>query len=374
MESNKFHNDIISRKGSYQTDFIFLISDGLWFIISANSRRIGGMKKILSADIGGTKTLMGIFALDEGALTLQRVQKMPTFSLFSAEEGLCHFLGGDRVDAISVGVAGCILYNDITAPNLPWRISSEGFAKLFGDLPVVFTNDVSATAMGTLELPPEAFTVLQHGQYDPFGVRAFIAAGTGLGQAVLACSHGSFIPLPSEGGHCDYAPTTEIEVDFYRYLKKSFDHVSIERVVSGPGLVRAYEFFVESGRFERSKRVFEKMRAAEPASVIAEEGGAATDGACLAALELFAHAYGAQAGNLALSSLPTGGLYIGGGIIATILPSLMKTGFLEAYLSKGRLGRVLEKFPVLAVVEPKSALFGAARIGADLLKRQDKDL
>ncbi|TAL17692.1 glucokinase [bacterium] len=327
------------------------------------------MKKILCADIGGTKTFMGVFTLSGETLSLVKLQNFSTASLPSAEEGLFSFLAGEEADAISVGVAGCVLYGEITSPNLPWKLSPGSFAGLFGSVPVIFTNDVSAAAMGTLELSPECFTVLQRGHPDPHGVHAFIAAGTGLGEGLLVPSGGSFVPLPSEGGHRDYGPSRDIEVEFYLYLKRMFGHVSIERVVSGPGLVRAYEFFVESGRFPRSKRVTGKMRFAEPASVIAEEGECGSDGACAAALELFARAYGAQAGNLALSSLPTGGLFIGGGIIATILPSLMKMGFMESYLAKGRLGSVLEKFPVLAVVEPKAALFGAARIGANFFKR-----
>jgi glucokinase len=327
----------------------------------------------LAADVGGTKTDAALFRVRGGILDLVRKKRFLSRSYPSIEKLLAEFLreGGETAALASLGVAGVVEEGRAISSNLPWSVDGEAVARALGLARVALLNDVAAAALGLGELEPSGFLPLRGVRPDPSGARALIAAGTGLGEAILPPAPPGKRRAPvlaSEGGHADYAPGTPLEADLWRELWAEHGHVSWERVVSGPGLARIHRFLVESGRAPLPERVAKRFTGLDPAAVIAEEGVARTDEGCRAALALFCRAYGAEAGNLALKALATGGLYVGGGIAPKILPKLREGEFLEGFLSKGRLRQTLERIPVFVVLDPDTALLGAARHGADILR------
>jgi len=333
---------------------------------------------LLAADVGGTKTLAALFALRGERLTLIRERRYASRPAPSVEALLAAFLaeGGERVALASLGVAGAVREGKAESANLPWPVEGEAVARALGLPRAVILNDVAAAALGMNEIGPEGFFPLQAGQPDPQGARALIAAGTGLGQALiprrppgtmLLAGRTAHDVLPSEGGHTDFAPADELEEAFLAELRAAHGHVSWERVVSAPGLVALHDFLVRTGRAELPPRVARRMAEIDPAAVIAEEGTARTDAGCRAALLRFVRAYGAAAGNLALSAMATGGVSVGGGIAPKILPTLAEGPFLEGFRAKGRLRPLMERIPVRVILEPRLPLLGAARRGAELL-------
>ena len=232
-------------------------------------------------------------------------------------------------------------------------------------------NDFHAAALGILALPPEDVEVLQDRPADPDGLIAILGAGTGLGEAiVLPAGHGpggsQARVVVSEGGHCDFAPRNELEIDLLRHLMRRHERVSYERVLSGPGLVAIYEFVVSGALAPEAEAVREELSSGDPGAVIGRRGIEGSDPACVKALDIFVSLYGAEAGNLALKVLPTGGLYLAGGIAPRILEKLKAGGFVEAMTAKGRLSPMLESLRVSVVTNPKAGLIGASRSAAAL--------
>lgn len=322
----------------------------------------------LAGDIGGTKANLGLF-LQEGELLVPvRKATFSTPAHPSAASLVKEFLGRSSSPpaAVCLGVAGPVRRGRAEAPNLPWPVS-RGELEALGLTRVLLINDLVATAHGLAELPEESFAVLQEGFGDPEGSAALLAPGTGLGQAVLFRTGQGFVPAASEGGHADFAPTDEVQEGLLRFLTARFGRTSWERVLSGPGLRNIHGFLADTGRGEIPPRVRERMTREDPAAVIADEALRETDPTCGAALDLFVRVYGAQAGNLALTALATGGLYLAGGIAPKILPKLREGGFLEAFRDKGRLACLLRDVPVRVVLDPKAALYGAGRVAARAL-------
>jgi glucokinase len=318
---------------------------------------------ILAGDVGGTKTNLAFFSVHEG--TLRQVAKKS----FASQEysGLVpvlqDFFGNNHmpVERACFGVAGPVVEGKVKTTNLPWLVDSQEIERAFKLRSVSLLNDLEAGAYGIFTLEPQELFTLNEGVSGRRGNKVLIAAGTGLGQAILFDDGRDYQPLASEGGHGDFAPTDETQIDLLRHLIKEFGHVSYERVVSGPGIANIYDFLRDSGRLEEPDWLKQKMAAAEDVSVtISQEGLAGNSAICVQALDLFASVYGAEAGNLALRGKATGGVYIGGGIAPKILAKLKDGAFMRAFLDKGRYRNFLSSVPVRVILNDEAALQGAA--------------
>ena len=325
---------------------------------------------VLAGDLGGTKANLALFSETQGKLALEQEATLPSAEYAGVPELVRAFLGDGplEVAAACFGIAGPVRGATVTPPNLPWVVDARQIETDLGLRRVTLENDLVATARGIAELPLESFAVLQEGRPDPEGNAALIAAGTGLGEALLFRCGAELLPSASEGGHASFAPTDEVEGDLFRFLAAKYGVVSAERVVSGPGLRNVYRFLTSTGKAPESRRVQERMESEDPSAVISDEALQGTDAACSRALDLWVRAYGAEAGNLALKALATAGVYLGGGIAPRLLPKLREGEFLEAFRAKGRLSELLADVPVRVILEPKTALYGAARCAAEGLR------
>jgi len=259
------------------------------------------------------------------------------------------------------GVAGAIVDGICDMPNLGWHLDETSLAGQIGMRQLKLLNDLEATAYGITALRPDQLVTLNEGKQRSSGNRALIAAGTGLGEAILFPTATGYHVSASEGGHADYAPRNDREIEFFRYLAKQYGRVSYERVISGPGLRNIYNFLQETDDFPEPAWLVKRLAQATDASaVIAEAALKHEADICIAALEQFISIYGAETGNFALKALATGGIYIGGGIAPKILPKFSEGGFMAAFLDKGRFSDLLADIPVQVIIEPKTALLGAA--------------
>jgi glucokinase len=272
------------------------------------------------------------------------------------------FLGGDKVTAACFGVPGPVRNGRLRLTNLPWTLDSRELAAGLGIQHVFLINDLEANGYGIAELSADQIYTLAEGDASQIGNRALLAAGTGLGEGFLVWNGRSHVPYPSEGGHSDFAPRNEDEIDLLRFLKQKYNgRISTERVVSGMGLTNIYEFLREVRGMDEPVWLAEQIAAAhDPNSVITENALAAKSEICEKALDMFVSAYGAEAGNLALKVLSVGGLYVGGGIAPRILEKLKDGTFIKAFTDKGRLSQLLINMPVRIILESKAALLGAA--------------
>ena len=340
---------------------------------------------LLAGDVGGTKTNLGVFrmvpavpAAPASAPQDPRPQLLRGASYASAgfpDLGslLAAFLGEDHaaIGAACFGVPGPVVGNTSRTPNLAWEIDGAALGRDLGVPALSLVNDLVATAAGLPLLDPGDLAELQAGDPGAAGNRALIAAGTGLGMALLPSGAGAgHGVVASEGGHMDYAPRTDEEVALFRTLRDRFGRVSVERVVSGLGLHNVYLHLraaAGSGHPAEDPDVEARLAAEDPGKVIAEAALGGASPLCARALDLFAAAYGAAAGNLALLGTATGGVYLGGGIAPKILAKLADGTFLRAFRNKGRFRSYLEAVPVRVVLNDRAALFGAARLAAELL-------
>ena len=246
--------------------------------------------------------------------------------------------------------------------NLPWELFEDELRTVVGGAPVKLLNDLEATAYGTLFLPDDERAVLQAGAAgERRGNVAVIAAGTGLGEAILYWDGSRHHPIATEGGHGDFAPRCEREIELFRHLRREVgDHVSYERVVSGPGLASIYRFARETSGEPEPAWLAERIRADDPSAVVAEAALAEQDGVCVEALELFVSLYGAEAGNMALRCLAFGGVVLCGGIAPKLLPALERGAFIRAFLDKGRFRPLLSEIEVSVALNPRTPLLGCA--------------
>ncbi len=318
---------------------------------------------ILAGDIGGTNARLALFEPRGGVLSLVASETYASKE-HPALTGLLRSFRerhGQPIEAAGLGVAGPVAAGRVATTNLPWVVDGAELARVLGLPEVVLMNDLEALAWSTELLGPEGFVTLQTGRPDLTGARAIIAAGTGLGEAALARAGGRAVVLASEGGHADFAPRTELEISLLRWLVARHGRASWERVLSGRGLHEVYLFLRETRHGDEPAWLTEELRAGDPAAAISR---AALDGrseVCAEALDLFASVYGAEAGNLALRTLASGGVYLGGGIAPRILRWLERPPFLAAFLAKGRLRPLLEDTPVRVILDDQAALAGAAR-------------
>lgn len=319
---------------------------------------------LLAGDVGGTKTVLAL--VKDGAL--ERREVFPSAQFPDLSTLVARFLGDDkgRIARACFGVAGPVLDDVCQATNLPWRIEARGLERDLQLQRVSLVNDFHALAIGITELPAGDFAVLHEAPSDPRGPWVLLGAGTGLGEAVIVKGPVGYEVVASEGGHTEFGPRNDLEVDLLRFLWARHERVSYERIVSGPGLVSLYEFF-RAREPEKASATVDAQLAADPANRAARISGhalAGDDALCGKALELFVSIYGAEAGNLALKVVARGGVYVGGGIAPKILPRLLDGVFERSFLDKGRLSPILQRTPVKVVKNPDAGLVGAAAIAA----------
>jgi glucokinase len=326
---------------------------------------------ILAGDVGGTKTHLALWRVaDDG---LQRLtDKIYRSSAFPSLEALCgDFLGGSEPpEGFCFGVPGPVIDCRSHPTNLAWTVDQRSLSANFGGLPVRLMNDLEVTAYGVLHLSEQETAVLQAGARVDGANKAVAAAGTGLGEAALIADNGHYLAVATEGGHCDFAPRGDEQIELLKFLVAEVGHVSYERVVSGPGLLNIYRFLkTHRPGPEPDWLKSEFATAGDPAAVVSEAALANRDSRCVRALEMFVEIYGAEAANLALKVLARGGVYLGGGIAPKILPMLQRGGFVRAFNDKGRFNEVLQRIEVRVVMNPEAALLGAAYCALELLNQ-----
>ena len=323
-------------------------------------------RMILAGDIGGTSTRVALFEVEGERLVSRAQTNFPSGKYPGLESILSEFLAANRspIEAACFGIAGPVRQGRVETPNLTWVVDAHHLAHLLGLEQVTLLNDLESTAYGIAALSVLDFAVLNEGAPVEEGSRAVIAAGTGLGEAALHWDGRLHRPFASEGGHADFAPRDELEAELLLQLRKRFGHVSYERVVSGPGLLHLYQFLRDTGRGTEPAWLSERLRQEDPSAVIASAALEGSSDLCGMALERFVSSYGAEAGNLALKVLATGGVYVGGGIAPKILPKLKEPVFLESFQDKGRYRKLMESIPVKVILNDRTALLGAARHAA----------
>jgi glucokinase len=350
---------------------------------------------IVAGDIGGTKTHLALFDWKKDRVDPVRLESFHSADYTSLEDMLTEFLApptapqsiddvaaekGDaveverpaekpqKIDAACFGIAGPVIENRCQTTNLPWVVDGAILAKQF-DIPrVKLLNDLEAMAYGVLLLRPDEVEVLNAGTPPAQNqALALIAAGTGLGESILFWNGSRYQPTPSEGGHADFAPNNDNEIELLRHLRSSYLHVSYERVLSGPGLHAIYEYVRDSKKNEPTW-LAEQIKAGDPAAAIAEAGLKGQADIAKQALDLFASIYGAEAGNLALKGMTLNGVYVGGGIAPKLLAKLKDGTFMKSFTNKGRYKRVMNSIPVKVVMNQKTPLLGAASVAASLSK------
>lgn len=316
---------------------------------------------ILAGDIGGTKAHLALFHKEEKRTWI--VDKKFKSSDYKDLQSIVNFFLQDhtenQVDYACFGVAGPVKNQKCRATNLPWVVDAHLIAKETKIPHVWLINDLEANAFGVHCLEEEELYTLNKGNVYP-GNKALISAGTGLGEAGFFWDGKKIHPFACEGGHCTFAPENDLEIELLRYLKKQYDHVSFERVLSGPGLYHIYRFIIDSNLEKESEEVHRMMQEKDPPMVITEMGMKSACSACARALECFVSIYGSEAGNLALKMLAIGGVFIGGGIAPKILNEMREGNFMKRFITKGRFTSLLLGIPVKVVLNENTALLGAA--------------
>jgi glucokinase len=323
---------------------------------------------VLACDVGGTKTRLSLFDRAGDGLTLVRTEKYASREHDSLTAIVANFIGAETqpLTAAGFGVAGPVVNGRTRTTNLPWVVDAAELASQLSLPSVALLNDVETLAWSVEQLAPSDLLSLQQGESTPSGNLAIIAAGTGLGLSALVRSESGTASVPSEGGHAEFAPRTDREVELWRGLHARFGHVSSERVLSGPGLHNIYEFVRDTHGGAEPGWLTEEMRAGDPSAAIANAGFDGRSPACTEALELFVGIYGAESGNWMLRTMAKGGVYLGGGIA----PKLFARGtrgaidlrevFLLGFADKGRLRPLLESVPVHVILNDEAALLGSA--------------
>jgi glucokinase len=318
---------------------------------------------ILAGDIGGTKTNLAVFADGQRLGSAIAEEKFASTEHATLDEIVKDFVArrGLRFDAACFGVAGPVKDGRCVATNLPWVVDAGVLSRELGGVRTWLINDLEANAYGIAALEPSELVVLNPGADDASGNAAIIAAGTGLGEAGLYWDGQEHRPFACEGGHADFAPRTPIEVELLAWLRGRVEHVSWERVLSGPGLVNIYEFLRDVKHVAEPDWLRAELGAGDPGAAISRAAEDGRSPLCAQALDLFVSLYGAEAGNLALKLMATGGVYVGGGIAPKNLGWIRRGAFLTAFLAKGRMRGLLESMPVRIILSERTALLGAAR-------------
>ncbi|MEW8506657.1 MAG: glucokinase [Candidatus Thiodiazotropha sp.] len=319
--------------------------------------------QILAGDIGGTNTRLALYKALPGAQRdpiLQKVYSSQSYESFEAvlQRFMTH-VAETPIDLACFGIAGPVIDQVCETTNLPWRVSAEQINNRFSFGQTSLINDLEANAWGIVTLQEDDYFTLAAGAENATGNRSIIAAGTGLGEAGLYWDGERHNPFPSEGGHSDFSPTTPLEFSLLQSLRKNREQVSWEDLVSGPGLVLIHDYLQQTHHQQTPPWLGKEMERMGRAPAISAAGLASTDPLCRESLELFTRLYAREAGNHALKIMATGGVYLGGGIAPKILPILKEDIFMEAFIAKGPMSKLMRAMPVKVILNDKTALFGA---------------
>jgi glucokinase len=326
---------------------------------------------LIAGDIGGTKTNLGIYSRKRGARKPIVEKTFPSRHYESLEAIVEEFLESESfaVDDAAFGIAGPVIGSQVKTTNLPWMVSEENIIKKLKVKRARLINDLEAVAYSVPLLQEDDLVTLNKGEAAIGGAIGVIAPGTGLGEAFLTFEKSRYKAHPSEGGHADFAPTSEIEINLLKYMSKKYDHVSYERVCSGMAIPDIYQFLRDAGGYgEEPGWLTDEMASVEDQTPVIIRGALSDEKSCefcAAAIDIFVSVLGAEAGNLALKVMATGGLYVGGGIPPRIITFLEKPPFLRAFKNKGRYSDLMERIPVHVIANPKAALMGAAFYGLE---------
>jgi glucokinase len=324
---------------------------------------------IIAGDVGGTKARIGLFERRAGRVQLVTLVDYTSREFASLEEILSEFLSANksnisgRLEAACFGLPGPVVSGRVKVTNLPWEVVQSEVGARIGVPKIKLVNDLVSTAAAIPTFEPESLELVYDGggASDKAGSCAVVAPGTGIGHALIHREAGWSVLLASEGGHANFAPSNELEIDLLRYLQTRLSHVSVESILCGPGLVNVYSFLLDTGRFSELSET-ETISA----SVIANAALKGSSELAVATLEMFCHMLGAHCSNIALTYLSTGGIYLGGGIPPKIVPFIKGGRFLEGYLKKGKQLERVEATPVFIIKDDRAALYGSAAIAATL--------
>lgn len=311
---------------------------------------------ILAGDLGGTKSNLGLYDVQSGKLARVTTKRYATQEHKSLEEVVTDFLAVTKakVTAASFGIAGPVVQNRVHATNFPWIVDGAAMAKHLGVGRVRLLNDLEAAAFGIGVMEPSDMEVIHAGVPAPQANRVVIAAGTGLGEAILFWDGKQHLPMATEGGHADFAPHTDQQADLWKFLKTREEFVSIEAILSGGGFKRVHEFLNPSMRHDFD------VAGVDPAPGITVRGLSGECPVCAATLDLWVDIYGSEAGNLAVRAVARGGIFVTGGIAVKVLPKMTNGRFAAAVKDKEKLGAFLEQIPVVIVLNEDCPLMGAA--------------
>jgi len=322
---------------------------------------------ILAGDIGGTKTNLALFAVQEGSYAYAHMATYPSQSYPDLQTIVKEFLESSKtmyaaatLQTACFAIAGPIVDNVCKATNLPWIIDAAHLARALDLQSVYLLNDLEANAWSIEILSQDNLFELYPGKGSKLGNRAVVSPGTGLGEAGLYWDGKFHHPFACEGGHCEFGPRDELQIEFCRYLQSKFGHASYERILSGPGLLNTYYFFKEKIKIEEDSWLQEEFKLTDPAKVITQNALSHKSDICVKALNLFVSILGSEASNCALKFMSKGGLYLGGGIPPKILPKLKEPIFFNGFVDKGRFRELLEGIPVYVILDDKASLKGAA--------------
>ncbi len=317
---------------------------------------------ILAGDIGGTKTNLATFRIVGGSLSLIRSERFPSAGFPGLNAIIREYFEKDHTPVLAAcfGVPGPVHQGRAKPTNLSWGVDATEISEEFGIPSVGVLNDLEANAYGIAHLSPADFAVIQKGAPAASGNRCVVSPGTGLGEAGLYWDGKRHHVWACEGGHTDFAPRNDLEMALLVFLQKQYGHVSTERVVSGMGIGNIFNFLRETGRGKEHPDVALEMKTKDPNAVIAKYADSGICSLCVQTLEIFVGCLGAEASNMALKAMATGGVYLGGGIPAKMLPRIQSVGFLHAFNDKGRISSLMESTPVSVILNDNAALIGAA--------------
>lgn len=326
---------------------------------------------IMAADVGGTKTNLALFQIKNGALALLKEKSYRTKMYKSFIEMVHDFHDGDlpSIDGTCLGVAGPVNQGRVQGTNFPWEIDREEIHRELQIPSVSLINDMEANGFGLAALYQKDFDTLKYGSDIP-GNMALISPGTGLGEAGLFWDGSHYHPFATEGGHCDFSPRNDLDVEIWHCLQQKYGHLSWERLISGPGILDIYVILRSLSGKKESEWLKEKLEKEDPSVVITETALDGKDAVCKETLELFIRFLAIETAQLALKYKATGGIYIGGGIMPNIIKGMNREIFHSNFVQSGRMNPLLEMVPVKVILNEKTALLGAAYYAAMSLEQE----